>query len=162
MTRRSRLVNLKLTTPGHLQVSKEVAAAMRQLAVDARGSALPPEVIFQMMSENSFQPGARPKHFCATGGQFIFKETQGTKRRTPEVDTYVHSGGLKVSKDLLVRGQPMIRQRYGRVSIKDAASSTAHHANRKLPYRRYNLLVPSTKAVTSGDRLPWVVPLPLF
>ena len=54
-------------------------------------------------------PLYRLEGLCATaGGHAVHFQGDTAKRRTPEVDTYVHSGGLKVSKDLLVRGQPMI------------------------------------------------------
>ena len=140
-------------------VSEAVLAAARQIDHDP-GAALPTEIIYRMLTEDGYQPGPRPARFCETKWKYkmyLFKEEREPRRScSTGADTYKHSGGLAVAKDLPAH-RPVIRQRYGSVISNGSASSAPHSK-----YRRYNLLIPGTVHEKAASRLGEAMDVTLY
>ncbi len=110
---------------------------LRQMQSDRHPMAnpLPAAVAGELLQDDDFQPGPRPRVFSDPDACYIFKEHLGHRTAVygQQQDRWHNSGGVKGSRDLPIVG-PVVRRRYGSLIPAGAAKSAG------LRYHEYALL----------------------
>ena len=119
-----------------------------------------PEVAQELLQEQEYVPGARPRIFRVEDDQWIFKENLGHRTAVygQQQDRWHNSGGIKGARDL-PSDNPVIRRRYG--SLIPPGSSSRKTSGEAFRYHEYSLLSRDEKGncVESGTaRLFHVTP----
>lgn len=82
---------------------------------------LPSEIAYRMLTDDGYQPGARPLSFDGLDGRWVFKEEsrdRGPNARyqiDQKADRWHNSGGVRGARDMPTE-RPLVRRRYGSVS----------------------------------------------
>jgi len=82
---------------------------------------LPSEIAYRMLTDDGYQPGARPLSFDGLDGRWVFKEDsrdRGPNARhkiDKKADRWHNSGGVRGARDMPTE-RPLVRRRYGSVS----------------------------------------------
>lgn len=82
---------------------------------------LPSEIAYRMLTDDGYQPGARPLSFDGLDGRWVFKEDvcnrapNGRSRVDKKADRWHNSGGVRGARDMPTE-KPLVRRRYGSVS----------------------------------------------
>jgi len=82
---------------------------------------LPSEIAYRMLTDDGYQPGARPLSFDGLDGRWVFKEDSrnrapnGRTRVDKKADRWHNSGGVRGARDMPTE-RPLVRRRYGSVS----------------------------------------------
>lgn len=82
---------------------------------------LPSEIAYRMLTDDGYQPGARPLSFDGLDGRWVFKEdvcnrlSSGRSRVDKKADRWHNSGGVRGARDMPTE-KPLVRRRYGSVS----------------------------------------------
>lgn len=102
-----------LPTMGEPAMAGEPPALMEQ--------PLPSEIAYRMLTDDGYQPGARPLSFDGLDGRWVFKEDSSDRGPTArnrvdkKADRWHNSGGVRGARDMPVE-RPVVRRRYGSVS----------------------------------------------
>ena len=82
---------------------------------------LPSEIAYRMLTDDGYQPGARPLCFDGLDGRWVFKEDNRNRgpnarhRVDKKADRWHNSGGVRGARDMPTE-RPLVRRRYGSVS----------------------------------------------